>query len=172
MTAPVLAQADLDRSLLTLGGSRVVLHCHHYNVFLQRTIEDGLGERAPALLTQAAMESARATLSKLEVESAAGSPAAVVARAADILANHGFGLADVRLLGERGGAATIERAHYAVGWLAKFGRRATPCCFFSAGWLAGAVAVAGGLSPERVTGREIECLAAGAARCRFVVEVW
>ncbi len=172
MTAAIVPHADLDRSTLTLGGRRVVLHCHHYNVFLQRTIEDGLGAHAPALLTQAAMESARATLSKLEAEGPAGSPAAVIARGADVLAHHGFGLADVSALGERGGTATIERAHYAVGWLAKFGRRATPCCFFSAGWLAGAVVVAGGFSPERVVARETECLAAGAPRCSFLVEVW
>jgi predicted hydrocarbon binding protein len=48
----------------------------------------------------------------------------------------------------------------------------TPCCFFAAGWLGGAVAVAGGHAPERVSAREVACLAAGADRCAFVVEVW
>ncbi|MFT3765197.1 MAG: hypothetical protein QM820_06730 [Minicystis sp.] len=169
MSLPPTPVSDLDRSIVTLGGRRLVFHCHHYNVFLQRSIEDGLGERAPALLTNAAMEAARGALVGLDP---AGSPAAVIARAAAILADQGFGRADVTALGPWGGTAVMDRSHYAVGWLAKWGRRATPCCFFPAGWLAGAVAVAGGHTPERVAVREVSCLAAGAERCSFLVEVW
>jgi hypothetical protein len=172
MSVAVAPQADLERSIVTLGGRRLVFHCHHYNVFLQRTIEDGLKERAPDLLTRAAMEVARATLGELEARTPAGSPAAIVARAAEILGANGFGRADVAALGPWGGSATMERSHYAVGWLAKWGRRHSPGCFFPAGWLAGAVAVAGGHAPERVVARELGCLAAGAERCSFVVEVW
>ena len=30
---------DRERGTLTLGGSRIVFHCHHYNVFLQRSVD-------------------------------------------------------------------------------------------------------------------------------------
>src|SRR5262249_48726267 len=102
MTASVSPRADLDRSILTLGGRRIVFHWHHYNVFLQRTIEEGLRERAPALLTAAAVEAARAVLGGLEAERAAGSPAEILARAAEIFADSGFGRADVSALGAQG----------------------------------------------------------------------
>lgn len=171
MSVDVALRADLDRSILSLGGRRVVFHCHHYNVFLQRTIEDGLKDRAPALLTAAAMETARGVLGGLEAEQPAGSPAAILERAAALLADNGFGRADVEALGARGGVAVMASSHYAVGWLAKWGRRPAPGCFFAAGWLAGAVAVAGGYAPERVVGLETECLAAGGKRCSFLVEV-
>ncbi|MCC6557796.1 MAG: 4-vinyl reductase [Polyangiaceae bacterium] len=167
-----VAPVEHERSIVTLGGGRLVMHCHHYNAFLQRTVEEGLGERAAALLTAAAMETARRVLGGLEDEAPSGSPRACIERAAALLGENGFGRVDAAGLGERGGAAIMERSHYALGWLAKCGRRASPGCFFAAGWLAGAVAVAGRLAPERVVGRETECLAAGAERCAFVVEVW
>jgi len=171
MSTALALQADLDRSILATGGRRVVFHCHHYNVFLQRTIEEGLKERAPALLTAAAMETARAVLNGLEASSPAGSPAAILARAAELLSANGFGRADAGGLGVRGGEVEIHSSHYAVGWVSKWGQRPSPCCFFAAGWFAGAVAVAGGLAPERVDARETACLAAGADRCSFSVEV-
>jgi hypothetical protein len=160
---------DLDRSVVTLGGRRLVLHCHHYNVFLQRTIEDGLKERAPLLLTAAAVEASRSTLGAL---SAASPAAAVIAEAARILSTNGFGHADVSELHQRGGRAILSPSHYALGWVSKWGMRTKPCCFFPAGWLGGAVVVAGGYAPERVSAREVACVATGAERCEFVVEVW
>lgn len=172
MSAIPPTRADLERSLATLGGRRLVMHCHHYNVFLQRTIEEGLKDRAPQLLTAAGMEAGRLLLAGLEAEAPAGSPGEVILRAAELLRAHGFGRADVAGLGERGGAASMERSHYAIGWTSRWGTRRTPCCFFVAGFLAGAVAVAGRIAPERVTGRELACLAAGAERCSFAVEVW
>lgn len=176
MSAPPPTHVDLERGVVTLGGRRLVMHCHHYNVFLQRTIEEGLKDRAPRLLTAAGMEAGRLLLSGLESDLApgapAGSPGDVILRAAELLRAHGFGRLDVAGLGERGGAARMERSHYAIGWTSRWGTRATPCCFFVAGFLAGAVAVAGRLAPERVAGRELACLAAGAERCSFAVEVW
>jgi hypothetical protein len=173
MNAPLSApQIDIERSIVAIGGGRLVMHCHHYNCFLQRTIEDGLGERAAPLLTAAAMETARSVLGGIEADAPAGSPRASIERAAALLAENGLGRVDVGALGERGGVATMDRSHYAIAWLAKWGPRPTAGCFFVAGWLAGAVAVAGGLSPERVVGRETACLAAGADRCTFVVAVW
>ncbi|APR80005.1 Hypothetical protein A7982_05352 [Minicystis rosea] len=169
MTSRVAPVIDLDRSVVTLGGRRLAFHCHHYNVFLQRTIEDGLGARAPALLTQAAMETARGVLAGLEPGASA---AEVIARGAALLGDHGFGRVDVTGLGAWGGEAVMERSHYAVGWLSKWGRRPTPGCFFPAGFLAGVVAIAGGHTPERVAVKETACLAAGAERCSFLVEVW
>jgi hypothetical protein len=173
MTVPApVPSVDAARSIVTLGGGRLVVHCNHYNVFLQRTIEDGLGARAPALLTAAAMETARGVLGDIEARSPAGSPAASLERAAEMLSAHGFGRLDITALGERGGEASLQHSHYALGWVARWGQRATPCCFFVAGFLAGAVAVAGRFAPERVQGRETACAAAGAPRCTFVVEVW
>jgi len=169
VSAPVV---DLERSVVTLGGRRLVVHCSHYNAFLQRTVEDALGPRAPSLLVAAAMESTRVLLEGLFAESPAGSPEDAIARAAEAFSAQGFGLLDLGEFGPRGGRATLTSSHYALGWLARWGARSSPGCFFAAGYLAGMLAAASRLSPERITSREVECLAAGAPRCSFVVEVW
>jgi len=163
---------DMDRGTIALGDRRLVFHCHHYNVYLQRTIEDGLKDRARGLLIAAGMEAARAMLGGLEEKTPSGSPAASLARAAEVFRDHGFGRLDVSELSEGGGIAVLERSHYAVGWLAKWGQRQEPGCFYAVGFVGGAVAVAGKIAPERITAREVECLATGAASCRIVVEVW
>ena len=56
------ARFDAERNITTLGGRRIVFHCHHYNVFLQRTIDEALGKDAALVQRLAAKESARAML--------------------------------------------------------------------------------------------------------------
>ncbi|MDI3285387.1 4-vinyl reductase [Polyangium sp. 15x6] len=172
MSFHLAPKADLERGITTLGGRRLVFHCHHYNVFLQRTIEDALQERAPGLLVAAGMEASRSMLQGLENDARSGSAADALRRAADTFAAQGFGRMDVSGLGVGGGLATLDHSHYAVGWVSRWGKRPTPGCYFVAGFLAGAVAVAYRLAPERVTSRETECVAAGDERCSFRVEVW
>lgn len=163
---------DIERGVIELGGRRIVAHCNHYNVFLQRTIEDGLKERAPRLLIAAGTEAARKLLEGIEAAAPASSAEESLKRAVRVFAEHGFGAFDISQLGERGGLATMLRSHYAIGWLSRWGVRSTPGCYFPTGYLAGAVAVAAKVAPERVMATETECHAAGAKHCSFLVEVW
>jgi hypothetical protein len=172
MSKGIASTFDIDRGIIELGGRRVVAHCNHYNVYLQRTIEDGLKERAPRLLIAAGMESARHMLGGLENNAPSVSNRESLERAVNIFAEHGFGAFDISQMTERGGTATMLRSHYAIGWRSRWGLRTTPGCYFPAGYLAGAIAIASKLAPERVTATETECYASGADHCTFVVEVW
>lgn len=172
MSKEIAPAFDIERGIIDLGGRRVVAHCNHYNVFLQRTIEDGLKDRAPRLLVAAGMETARSMLGGLETRAPSGSARECLERAVRIFAEHGFGVFDISRMTEQGGTASILRSHYAIGWRARFGVRSTPGCYFPTGYLAGALAIAANLSPERVTATETACHAAGAEQCTFLVEVW
>lgn len=165
-------KADLSQGTLTLGGRRLVFHCNHYNIFLQRTIEDGLGEQAPALLVAAGTEASRLMLQGMESASPSASKAAFLARGAAVFADQGFGKLDLSAFTPMGGKARLSQSHYALGWLSRWDRRKTPGCFYPAGFLAAMVIVAGELAPERVRVREEQCLAMGDAHCQFSVEVW
>jgi predicted hydrocarbon binding protein len=172
MSTEMAPAFDIERGIIGLGGRRIVLHCNHYNVFLQRTLEDGLQDRAPRLLVAAGMEAARNLLGGLEAQSPSASPRESLERAVRIFSEHGFGAFDISKMSDRGGTATIARSHYAIGWRSRWGLRTTPGCYFPTGYLAGAVAIASNLAPERVTATETACHAAGAEQCTFVVEVW
>ena len=158
---------DADRNLLAVGERRLVFHCHHYNLFLQRSIEDMFGEGGVEMQISAAKESARKLLTPI----LSGTREACLTQAAAFFAENGFGHADVSELGPMGGHVALATSHYALGFRAKWGAAKRPICLFPTGFWAGAVAVASRLAPERVVARETQCAATGADRCIIDVEV-
>ncbi len=168
MTDP---QFDADKNLLVLGGRRIVFHCHHYNVFLQRSIEDMYGEGADLMQIRAAAEAARAMLEPL-LASAGDSWSERMAVAARVYETNGFGKADLSGLDpHEGGTIKLVTSHYALGWRAKWGASKAPVCHFATGFWRGAVAAAAGLAPERVAAREVSCAAVNDGNCEIQVEV-
>ncbi|MEC7524157.1 MAG: V4R domain-containing protein [Myxococcota bacterium] len=164
MSVPI--QFDAERAVVLSGGRSLVFHCHFYNCALQRAIEEGMGERAPKVLTEGAARAIHAQLTGLG-DAIEDIPAFAEAAFREL----GFGLLDLSGVGARGGAAKVQASHYAMGWTAVHGPRETPACFFPAGFIQGAVAVAHGLPLESVTVEERGCYAAGAEDCVFDVRV-
>ncbi len=160
---------DADRNLLTLGGERIVFHCHHYNVFLQRSLEDMFGPGGAQMQVDAAAESARRILEPLMAE--ADGFDARMKIASQVFSTNGFGKADLSGLGDQGGTVKLPASHYAVGWSAKFGASKTPVCHFATGFWRGAVVAATGCAPERVVATERHCHATGGGMCEIEVEV-
>jgi hypothetical protein len=125
-----------------ISGLPIAMHCHHYNINLHKTLEDTLGEDGVQLLFQAAEEASfigfqsflnqydriKTIKSKLEL-------------AATIYQNCGLGVIHFKKVGPRGGEIVSSSSHHVTGWLAKHGRRETPGCHFSCGWIAGVMAV-------------------------------
>jgi len=121
-----------------LSGLPIAMHCHHYNINLQKMLEDTLGEEGIRLLYQVAEavtysgfqsylsqhKPIRTIKSKLEL-------------ASTIYQNCGLGIIHFQKVGPRGGRIICQSSHHVTGWLAKHGRRDTPGCHFSRGWIAG-----------------------------------
>lgn len=161
---------DADRNLLSVGERRLVFHCHHYNVFLQRSIEDMFGPDAVEMQVSAAAESAREMLSPILAATGA-SLEARLAQAAAFFGENGFGHADVSGLGVGGGVVTLPTSHYAIGYRDKWSGTKRPVCHFATGFWAGALTAASGIAPERVASHEEQCAATGADACVIRVEV-
>lgn len=165
------ARFDAERNITTLGGRRIVFHCHHYNVFLQRTIDEALGKDAAVVQRRAAKESARSILGDLYAKDGGAAAGDRIKRAAEVFGSLGFGLADISGLSARGGAVKLVTSHYAIGWRAKFGAAEAPVCHFATGFWAGAVAAASGFAPERVLGAERACAVMAGETCELTIEV-
>lgn len=160
---------DAERNLITVGDRRIVFHCHHYNVVLQRTLDEGLGVRAADIQVRAAMEASRAAIT-------AALPAEVdrdtrVSRAAALFGALGFGRANVSDLDAYGGRVVLETSHYAIGWRAKFGASSRPVCHFATGFWAAAVSVIHAHAPERIVAKETRCGACAEGNCEIEIEV-
>jgi hypothetical protein len=153
---------DPARSVISVGDRRIVFHCHHYNVTLQRTLDEGLGPDAAEIQQRAAMEASRAAL----VAIGKG-----LTPAGELFGALGFGRANTSELGASGGRVILPTSHYAIGWRAKFDRSPRPVCHFAVGFWAAATSVAFDLPPERVLAREVSCSACGDAPCEIAIEV-
>jgi len=137
-------RSDLARKdhRVFISGLPIAMHCHHYNINLQKTLEDTLGEEGVHLLFQAAEEASfigfqsflsqydriKTIKSKLEL-------------AETIYQNCGLGVIHFKNVKPHGGEIVSSSSHHVTGWLAKHGRRETPGCHFSRGWIAGVMAI-------------------------------
>lgn len=127
---------------VTLSGLHVAMHCHHYNINLQKMLEDNLGAEGIQLMIQSAEEASflgfqsllnhykqiKTIKSKLEL-------------LATIYQNCGLGIIHFQKIGSKRGRIVSNSSYHVVGWLAKHGRRDTPGCHFTRGWIAGVLEV-------------------------------
>ena len=160
-----------DGHRVNLSGLPIAMHCHHYNINLQKMLEDTLGDEGVDLLIRAAEEATflgfqgilsqynriRTMKSKLEL-------------AATLYQNCGLGVIRFERIGRRGGLVVSPSSHHVTGWLAKHGGRSTPGCHFSRGWIAGVLEVIFGRPVGSYAVEEVSCKMARNERCTFQVK--
>jgi hypothetical protein len=115
------------------------MHCHHYNINLQKTLEDTLGAKGVELLYRS-VERANYDVfrSLLEQYTQIKTLKSKLEIACIMYQNSGMGVLRFNDVGIKGGQVFSPSSHHVTGWLAKHGRRDTPGCHFARGWLAGA----------------------------------
>jgi hypothetical protein len=164
---------ELDRRdhQVLLAGQPIAIHCHHYNINLQKTLEDTLGEEGIHLIYQSAEEAIYCSLKPLLAQY--GEIKTVKSKlemCAIMYQNCGLGIIHPQTINKNGGFVISSSSHHVTGWLAKHGRRDTPGCHFSRGWLAGALEAACGKPLGTFSVREIKCKMMRDNECVFHVE--
>jgi hypothetical protein len=135
-------QSELGRdgNRVVISQQPIAMHCHHYNINLQKTLEDTLGEKGVQLLYCSVEETnyylfqnlfdqykkIRTLKSKLEMASM-------------LYQNCGLGIIHFQKVRPNSAHIVSTSSHHVTGWLAKHGRRQTPGCHFARGWIAGAL---------------------------------
>jgi hypothetical protein len=157
---------------ISLSGLPIALHCHHYNMNLQKTLESSLGSDGTLLLYEAAEESSYAKFTSfLMHHSKIKTVKSKLELASTSFQYCGLGIINLTQIGAEGGRISSPHSHHVTGWLAKFGKRETPGCFFTRGWLAGALAVIYDKHLGYFRVDEIECKMTLARECVFDVTV-
>jgi len=158
---------DFQHDRLVWGGEAMIMHCHHYNCFLQRSIQDAEYIDSAPFLVGAAAEVAYGQLRQVLADAAdVGARKSAVEK---LYRTCGFGLIDLSAVTERGGEVRTRSTHYSTGWREKFGRSAGPVAFFSTGFLAGALAAIYGLELGSVQAKQVQCRSTGAEEDVFVL---
>ena len=155
---------DHDASFLYAGGNPVCFHCHHYNLFIQSTVDDALGAPASAKLRQEASADAwRPILRDFLARHEAPGIGARLELASALYASAGHGRLDLSQLSPAGGIASARHLHHSDGW--KFAREAErsrhPMGAVAAGYLATAFELAYDLEPGTARVTQTACTAQG-----------
>ncbi|MCS7030327.1 MAG: hypothetical protein NZL92_02180 [Gloeomargarita sp. SKYG116] len=131
---------DRPRKLVGLFGEPVIFHCHHYNLFLQQTIEDPDWIDGVGILRQSAQEIFFSLLQGAfqQLEVLRESERWRLAR--QLFSFLGFGQLEGDI-SPQGGELELRHSHYAEGWLGKYGEiinRQKPIDHLAVGYAAAA----------------------------------
>ena len=132
----------LDRNAYILGGEPMIFHCHHYNVFLQASIENAKDYiQVYPILIDSAQEVAYSQFKNVfDKEELSRMEKTNLIEELHVFA--GYGTLDLSKATEEGGNAVSKMNHHAEGWKSKFGARKEDeqgVCFFTSGFIAGAL---------------------------------
>jgi len=170
---PLNWQRDLGRDghRVLFSGQPVAMHCHHYNINLQKTLEDTLGDEGVRLIVQSAEEAIYSNfLTLLKQYKPIKTLKSKFEMAALMYQNAGLGIIHPQKLDPEGGVYISPASHLVTGWLAKHGRRGTPGCHFTRGWLAGILEVIFDRPIGHYAVEERQCKMVRDEECLFVVK--
>ncbi len=175
MSDPISSQIDLlpGLDLIFLAEAPVLYHCHHFNLFLDQTIDDALGaEPGLELRTRAAHDAAYQLLEGLSRRLDLRTPSERIQLAQELFSRTGHGTLDIAAPGGEG-EATGTHLHYGHSWVDKYGqlvRRRIPVDAVAAGFAAAASEVAHNLPLGTLRAHEEECIGLRDSQCRFRIE--
>jgi len=143
-----------------IAAKDVIVHCHHYNSRMQRTVESSDCVDGCMIIRTCAETVFSEQVAHVFHD---GDSSAIRRAAAEQLYCHlGFGQLDLSQI--ESGVVTASSSHFVEGWLAGFGPREQPVCTFTEGYIQGAVHA---LTGSLVHVREHKCMAKGDPTCVF-----
>ncbi len=155
---------------LVLCGIPIAMHCHHYNINLQKMLEETLDAEGVACMLAAAERSSYAMFQGILAEYPGIKTIKSKLEFAGTLYQHcGLGVTNLQGATPEGGHLTSSSSHHVTGWLAKNGLRQTPGCHFTRGWIAGALAAVFEKPLGYFQVEEISCKMMRRSVCEFMV---
>jgi len=160
-----------EKRLINISGTLMAVHCHHFNTNLFQSLEDAGYVDGLKIVQEAAEKVAFQQLKKIYEEHNASSWSDKMSLAKQIFKKFGFGTLNLETLGEDGtGECVSPVSHLVKGWLSKFGKREKPLCYFTCGFIAGAVEAATGTELGAFKVSEAKCISVGENACVFEVK--
>ena len=161
------------QDLLFLGTTPVCYHCHHFNLFLDQTIDDSFeADDSYRLRFAAARDSFKQLLIEAIAHTGATTAVEKLELAGQLVAAMGHG--KLQISGDANGGQAVGRyLHYGFSWAEKYGQlvnRRHGADAVAGGFGAAALECAFDVPDMRVMGRETECVAMRAAECKFNYE--
>lgn len=159
-----------ENNLFRLNGVLVSLHCHYFNCGLLKALEEIPYIDAIKIYREEVAGQFYLNFKKLVSRSRKNAPPEDLLKdAAEIYRFLGYGRLDFQEITQRGGVVLSDSSYFVVGWLARYGRRSSPVCHFTSGFIAGIMAAVYDTEPDHYEVKETGCMMLGADACRFEV---
>ncbi len=160
-----------DYGLLFIEDIPVTHHCHHFNLFLDQTIEDAIGEEESYKLRyRAAHQAFYRLLDRVQKKLNLTSQTEKLTAFSQLFSEMGQGKL-IFEADENGGLVKGENLHYSYSWTKKYGdlvRRRTPADPLAAGYIAAVLEHIYNLPFDSFDVKETKCLALRDPHCEFI----
>ncbi len=113
---------NTELQYVSFFGEPVVLHCHHFNLFLQQTIEDPPYVDGEWILFRNAYEVSFSLLKNVASTLSFRTKREFFDACADLSRFLGFGTLEFHDVTSSGGTVLVPSSHYSEGWIAKYAR--------------------------------------------------
>lgn len=158
---PLRGNFDTQYNTYIAAGEPLIFHCHHYNTFLQATLEDTKDyiDIYPILI-ESAQEIVYAQMNQFFSENQIAEIEERKQIAEDFFMFCGYGKFSLENVSVDGGKVISESDHYSYGWKSKFGLRAENepmVSFFTRGFLAGATEAIFNLALGSMECKQLSC---------------
>lgn len=155
---------EIDLGERIVSGMNTVIHCHHYNSRIQKTIEGSKMIQGKAVFKLAAAKAFFRQCKNAASEFSVNSFEDKAMLVSELYSFLGFGLLDTSKLKE--GIVTSPCSHFAEGWKSGQKHENRKVCSFTEGYLEGALQA---LFGKGFDVEEVACVNQGAKFCEFKV---
>ena len=160
---------DPNQNLIELNHELISLHCHHFNCGLLKAIEEITVIDGHAVIKETAAEQFFIHFKDILSNEKKRSLDRDLRKASELYRFMGYGKLNLSELTAEGGTASADSSYYVVSWLAKYGRRTTPICYFTCGFIAGILAAIFNAEPNTYKVEETQCMILRHNHCHFQV---
>ncbi len=169
--AQMRGQFYADRNAYVVQGEPAILHCHHYNCYLQGVILDTEAylPEVKEILVSCAQEISYTQFSTFFKENSALNTDERKQTVEDYFRFGGYGVIDLSNVTAEGGTVQSSSDHYGVGWKIKFGESSEPVSHFTSGYLSGALEAIYGLAFGSIQSTQQSCIAVGDASSSYLL---
>ncbi len=159
---------EADKNILKLDGIPVSLHCHHFNCGLIKAIEQIDYIRGIDIYVKEAAKCFERYFKRIWKDRNLDD--SEMLDSAELLYRFmGYGRIDLSALSQGEGIVTSDSSYFVVGWFAHYGKRDTPVCHLTRGFLKGMLAALFERDIDDFNVKEMQCMITGAESCVFEV---
>ncbi|MDA8792358.1 hypothetical protein N9N67_03885 [Bacteriovoracaceae bacterium] len=153
---------DESQGLKIIGKKNTVIHCHHYNSRLQRTIEGNTKINGKKIFTKCAAISFYELIENLKEEKNCTNDLQIIT---DLYSFIGFGTINLSFFDQN--KINCGNSHFVEGWKCGSIKTEGPVCRLTEGYLEGAIKSVTG---RNVSIKETKCMNQGHHQCEFEIE--